>query len=102
MNTQQTDPFPNNWERVNRTQTHQFMAVNFKDMMIRSSCWDLPESVGGIVRVENKDGTITEKVLNNTRALYKLTNTLESQGVDFVAYDNETMYCTYRHDEEQD
>jgi hypothetical protein len=93
MTTKTPDPFPNNWDRINRTPPHQFVNnVTFRDMMIRSSAWDLPESVAGIVRIENENGTITEKVMNNTRSLYKLVHTLETQGARFVAYDNETMY----------
>lgn len=93
MTTKTPDPFPNNWERISRTPPHQFVDhITFRDMMVRSSSWDLPESVAGVVRIENENGTITEKVMNNTRSLSKLVNTLESQGAQFVAYNNETMY----------
>jgi hypothetical protein len=103
MTTKTPDPFPNDWEQVHQTPLHRFVDhMTIRDMMIRSSAWDLPDSVAGVVRIENENGTITEKVMNNTGSLYRLTNSLESQGINFVAYDRESMYCTYVVDTGQD
>jgi hypothetical protein len=95
MPTETPDEFPNNWDKISKVPIHRFVSVPFEEFMTRANGWELPSSVAGIIRIENEDGTVTEKVITSRRKLVNTVRTLEDQSTPYTAVDPTQMAFNY-------
>ena len=88
----QMDPFSNNWVAVRNTPDKDFRQIPYRDVLVRSGSWVLPDKWLAVIRYEDpKSGRIVERTVQTEKEFDRAIQNLEKWNATYVCYTAETM-----------
>jgi hypothetical protein len=90
--------YPNNWQEYKDADDDMFIEHTFEELMEwKVGTWELPSSVGCIIRVMNLESKkVTEHVYQKKSAAQaKVKQLINTPGIEFTVCDHESMHHLY-------
>jgi len=90
-----TEDFKNSWAKVQATPDSAFRRAEYREVMDKASCWDLPATYTMVVRTEDPvSGLISEKVFTSDKEVKRFLRRCALDGHEATYYNNECMFST--------